>query len=209
MIIGVLGSGKVGKALGKLWAANGHTVYFGSRNPQKIQHEISTYNGNVKAMMLAEAAKRADVILSALPYEAAEELYPTLAEALKGKVVIEASNPFGVSKEGGIISTLAVPAGVRTAQLLLGSDIVRAFNHIIVNLIPTHGHEHPLTWAIPVAADSQSARATADKLVRSAGYEPVNIGSLADSAILDPGGELFLRMYTPHDMRQVKTISKH
>jgi len=202
MIIGILGSGRVGQAVGRLWAADGHTVYFGSRQPEKIKNDVTTYGPHTYAVSLKEAAEHAEVVLSALPYDAVKEAYKTLAPLLKGKVVIEAGNPFGISRQGGIVSTVNEPAGVYTARLLPQSHVVRAFNHIIVNLVPTHGKLHPLDWAIPVAADDVHAREVANQLIASAGYEPVNAGTLAESAILDPGGELFLRMYTPYDMQQ-------
>jgi hypothetical protein len=36
-------------------------------------------------------------------------------------------------------------------------------------------------------------------LLRDMGYVPVRVGTLAES--LDPGGGLWARMFTPHEMR--------
>ena len=37
MKIGIVGTGHMGGALGKLWAEKGHQVFFGSRKPEKAQ----------------------------------------------------------------------------------------------------------------------------------------------------------------------------
>jgi hypothetical protein len=51
--------------------------------------------------------------------------------------------------------------------------------------------------------DDQAAKQVASKLVCDTGFVPVDIGTLAESSSLDPGGELFPHVYTEADMRAV------
>jgi predicted dinucleotide-binding enzyme len=135
-----------------------------------------------------------------------EETYAHLQKQLAGKVVIEASNPWGISAQGGIVSTLdGETAGTHTARLLPESKVARAFNHVMSELIITRGKRHPLDWAVAIAADDPDALAMTKQLVHDAGYVPVHVGSLAESAILDPGGEFMPHLYLPYDMERKLT----
>ncbi len=203
MHIGIIGSGAVGKAVGQLWVEAGNTVYFGSRNPAKIASEIAALGAHAHAVSLAEAATKGDVIFVALPYDVLDETYKELADTLAGKVVIEASNPWGVSPEGGIASTLkGETAGTHTARLLPKSNVARAFSHVMSELIVSRAKNQPAQWAVAIAADDPETLEVTQQLVRDAGYVPVSVGSLADSAILDPGGEFMPHLYFPYDMEQ-------
>ncbi|WP_433345618.1 hypothetical protein ACQP25_24595 [Microtetraspora malaysiensis] len=58
----------------------------------------------------------------------------------------------------------------------------------------------PGFWAMVVAGDDPEANAIVHALVRATGFVPVHIGTLAESAPLDPGGVLFPHMFTPADL---------
>ena len=69
MNIAIIGSGHIGGTLGTVWAAKGHHVMFGSRNPQseKIRALLLTAGGNAQAGSVREAIAFGDVILLAVP----------------------------------------------------------------------------------------------------------------------------------------------
>lgn len=210
MNIGIIGSGAVGKAVGQLWIEAGHSVYFGSRKPANIKVEVELLGSRAHATNLEDAASKGDVIFVAIPYEALESTYKHLGKSLANKIVIEASNPWGISAQGGIVSTLDnETAGTRTARLLPESKVARAFSHVMSELIVSRGKRHPLEWAVGIAADTTDTSAVVEQLVRDAGYTPVNVGNLAESAILDPGGEFMPHLYLPYDMQRKLKQLRH
>jgi hypothetical protein len=94
MKIGIIGSGHVGSALGGVWAKAGNEVMFSSRdldNDKKLAAEVGA---KARAGTPQQAAAFGQVILFAVPYSALPELVKSLGDSLKGKVVINASNPF-------------------------------------------------------------------------------------------------------------------
>ena len=94
MKIGMIGSGNVGSALGGVWARAGHQVMFSSRHLEDDQRLAAEIGRNVRAGTPREAAAFGEVLVFAVPYGALPELGETLRDAIKGKVVIDACNPF-------------------------------------------------------------------------------------------------------------------
>jgi 8-hydroxy-5-deazaflavin:NADPH oxidoreductase len=87
------------------------------------------------------------------------------------------------------------------ASLLPKSIVVRAFSHIMEELLVSRGTKQPGLFAIAIAGDNAAAKLTVAELVNDAGFAPVDIGTLAESAPLDPGGVLFPHVFTVADMK--------
>jgi 8-hydroxy-5-deazaflavin:NADPH oxidoreductase len=129
------------------------------------------------------------VLLVALPYSALPSVGKELGELLKGKVVIDTSNP--IPGRDGEVATWAREkgAGLASAELLPGARIVRAFNAIGAGRMGS-AHEDPGRIAMPIASDDAQAVEIASALVREIGYEPVLVGGLAMGRHLVPGTPL-------------------
>ena len=70
MQIGIIGAGKMGGGLGRLWAAKGHQVLFGSREPEKARAQTASLD-NARGGSLEEAAAFGEIILLSVPWSAA------------------------------------------------------------------------------------------------------------------------------------------
>jgi predicted dinucleotide-binding enzyme len=187
--IGVIGSGKVGSAIGRTWARHGHEVMFSSRNLDSDKKLASELGSKVRAGTPKEAARFGDVILIAVPYGALPDLGKSLKDELKGKVVIDACNPFP-TRDGEIAHWAREKgAGLASAELLPGTRIVRAFNAIGAARMGS-AHEAPGKVGMPIAGDDKEAIAIASRLIRDVGYEPVLVGGLAMGKYLMPGTAL-------------------
>jgi 8-hydroxy-5-deazaflavin:NADPH oxidoreductase len=200
--IGVIGSGNVGSALGRVWAQAGHPVMFSSRNLDKDQKLAADVGPNASAGTPQQAAAFGDVLLLAVPYGAIPELGQTLGSALKGKVVIDASNPFP-NRDGDIANeAIEKGAGVTTARLLPGARIVRAFNSIGAARMGSVHTTDPGKVGMPIAGDDKKAIAIASRLIKEIGFEPVLIGGLEKGKYLRPGQALSGE-HTPDEIRQL------
>ena len=85
--VAVIGSSIAGQTLGKAFAANGYRVTIASRDGKKIEG----WDGPVGTF--AEAVEGADIVVLALKGSVAEDVVRSLAPALAGKVIIDATNP--------------------------------------------------------------------------------------------------------------------
>jgi predicted dinucleotide-binding enzyme len=199
--IGVIGSGKVGSALGRSWVKSGHDVMFSSRHLDHDKQLAAELGAKARAGTPAEAAAFGDAVLVAVPYGALPELGKSLGSALQGKVVIDASNPFP-ARDGEIANRARERgAGLTSAELLPGARIVRAFNAISAGRMGT-AIEMPGKIGMPFAADEEKAIARASDLIRDAGFEPVHIGGLDMGKYLMPGTPL-AGEHTPDEIRDI------
>jgi len=187
--IGLIGTGRVGGALATVWAKAGHELLLSSRNLDDDKALAAKLGANVRAGTTREAAAFGDVVLVSVPYGAMPEIGKTLGDALKGKIVIDTSNPFE-NRDGEIAKWAREKgAGLASAELLPGARIVRAFNAIGFSRMAV-AHEQPGKIGMPIAGDDKQAIEVASRLVRDIGYEPVLVGGLAMGRYLIPGTPL-------------------
>ncbi|MFD5508704.1 NADPH-dependent F420 reductase [Streptomyces sp. NPDC127051] len=193
MNIGILGAGNIGRPLGRHWVAAGHRVTFGSRDPGRLATFVEPLGERARAATYADAARASDVVLLSVPHPALDGLLEQLAGPLAGKTVIDATSPIGVSEDGLFISVLGpgVTRGSRTAERLPDSPLARAFCHFPDELLWSRGTGQRHFWGMGTAADDPAAREVTETLVHDAGFVPVHVGGLGESAALDPGGALF------------------
>jgi len=199
--IGVIGSGNVGSALGRVWAKSGHAVMFSSRNLQHDKQLAAEIGASARAGTPKEAAAFGEVLLFAVPYGALPEVGKSLADSIKGKVVIDACNPFP-HRDGEVAEQArAKGAGLYSAQLLPGARIVRAFNAVGAARMGK-AHEESGRVGMPIAGDDKNAIEVASRLIREIGYEPVLVGGLAMGKYLMPGTPL-AGEHSPDEIRKI------
>jgi hypothetical protein len=92
-------------------------------------------------------------------------------------------------------------AGLTTAELLHSTRVVRAFNCIGAASLASDGFHQPARLAIPIGGDDSAALAVAERLVREIGFDPVVIGSLAQTRVFDLGQPLATGSLTAAQMR--------
>jgi hypothetical protein len=200
--IGVVGSGRIGGALGAIWLKAGHEVMFSSLDLEHDKKLAASLGGKARAGTSKEAAAFGQVILMAVPYGALPQLGKDLGPMLKGKVVIDACNPFP-GRDGDIANWAREKgAGLASAELLPGAHIVRAFNAISYARLPVLAESKGERTGMPIAGDDGDAIKVASRLVRDAGLEPVLVGSLAKGKYLIPGTPL-AGEHSPDKLRQI------
>jgi 8-hydroxy-5-deazaflavin:NADPH oxidoreductase len=203
--IGIIGSGHVGSALGGAWAKAGNEVMFSSLNLDYDKKLAAEVGSNARAGTPQEAAAFGQVILFAVPYSAFPELAESVGHSLKGKVVINASNPFP-QRDGEIANQAREQgAGFFDAHLFPGAFVVRAFNAVAAARM-ANAHEDPGRIGMPIAGDNKAIE-LASRLVREAGFEPVVVGGLDMAKYLMPGTPL-AGEHTPDEVRSIAATLK-
>jgi len=177
-----------------------------SRGPKNDKKLAAAIGGDARAGTPQEAATFGQVLLFAVPYSAFPELIKSLGNSFKGKVVINASNPFP-QRDGEIANQAREKgAGLFDSQLLPGAHVVRAFNAVGAARMAS-AHEDPGKIGMPVAADDKQAIEVASRLVREAGFEPVVVGGLDMGKYLMPGTPL-AGEHTPEEVRRIAATLK-
>lgn len=187
--IGIIGSGRVGSAIGAVWVKAGHEVMFSSRTLENDKALAARLGSGARAGTPREAAAFGEVVMVSVPYGALPSVGKDVGDLLKGKVVIDTCNPFS-GRDGEIANwARSKGAGLASAELLPGARLVRAFNAIGAARMGS-AYQEPGRVGMPIAGDDAQAVAVASRLIRDIGYEPVLIGGLAMGKHLMPGTAL-------------------
>ena len=187
MKIGIIGAGKIGGALAKLWAEAGYPVMISARDLDDVKKLAAGIGHGAKAGTPAEAAAFGEVVLVSVPFGALPQLGKDHAVQLKGKVVLDTCNPY-VNLDGDMAKeALEKGTGVTDPMYLPGTRLVRAFNQVNAALPVSEAHRSGEQVGVPLAADDKAALAIAKQLVTDAGFEPVVVGGLAAAKSFDPG----------------------
>jgi predicted dinucleotide-binding enzyme len=204
--IGMIGSGNVGSALGRVWAKAGYEVMFSSRDLESDRKLAADVGSNARAGTPKEAAAFGEVLVFAVPYGALPELGQQLKDSIKGKVLIDACNPFP-NRDGEIANRAREKgAGLMSAELLPGARIVRAFNAVGAARMG-QAHQEPGRIGMPIAGDDKEAIEIASRMIRDVGYEPVLVGGLAMGKYLMPGTPLAGER-SPDEVRKIAATLK-
>jgi 8-hydroxy-5-deazaflavin:NADPH oxidoreductase len=139
LVIGVLGgTGDQGRGLARRLALAGSRVIIGSRDPGRAVAAAASIGRppQLTGAANADAARAADVVIAAMPWEGHRELLESLAGVLEGKILIDCVNPLGFDSRGAY--PLEVPEGSaaqQAAAVLPGTRVVGAFHHVSAVLL--------------------------------------------------------------------------
>jgi NADPH-dependent F420 reductase len=145
LTIGILGgTGPQGRGLARRIAAAGHPVVLGSRSPERAADTAAAIapDTTISGGSNHDAAS-ADLVIVAVPYAGHAELLASLAEPLRGKIVVDCVNPLGFDAQGPYPLTLSDGSAAQEAQRILpDSTVVAAFHHLSAVRLEDPATEH-------------------------------------------------------------------
>lgn len=189
MRIGILGTGDVGRALGSGFAAIGHQVKIGSRDPNnpKIKDWVGRAGAQTSGGTFEQAAAFGEVIVLATLWSGTENaLRLAGANNLAGKVLIDATNPLDFST---LPPTLTVghtdSGGEQVQRCAPGARVVKAFNIV--------GSAHMFRPDFPggppdmfICGNDDGAKKIVATILNEFGWEVNDLGGIERSRYLEP-----------------------
>lgn len=190
MSIGIIGSGGLGANVARVLGKKGISATISnSRGPASLAALIAETGPSVKAGTVAEAAS-ADIVLVAVRWESLPKVLSGMP-AWNGRIVIDGTNPVefldpnapkdptNPLADWGI---KAIDLGGRHSssvfsEFVPGARVVKALNHLDVNVLTqteASGGQRVQFYS----GDDAAAKAEVRKLLESAGYFAVDLGSL-------------------------------
>src|SRR5215471_15882122 len=179
MRIGILGSGLMGAKLGTIFARAGHEVVFSyARSEAKLARLARAAGGKARSGSPREAARDADAVLLAVHWLRFDDV---LAQAgdLSGKVVITCSLP--MNEDDTELAVAHTSSGAEElAKRIPGARVVAAFGTLPSEvLFPVYAARRKAKQpSLVYCGDDRKARNVAVKLIRDAGFDPVDAGPL-------------------------------
>jgi NADPH-dependent F420 reductase len=183
--IALIGTGHVVSALGQRLAEQGHTVVYGSRNPNvAAMTELLRVTGHgAVALPPAAAAARSRVVVLAVPWSAAEDVVRGLGD-LSGKIIVDPTNPRVMAADGFADYALPDSNAEHIARLAPGAGVVKAFSTLgAETMLDPRLAQSPVT--IPIVGDDRAAKEVVAALAREIGLEAVDVGPLRHARIIE------------------------
>jgi 8-hydroxy-5-deazaflavin:NADPH oxidoreductase len=192
MKIAIIGSGNVGGALATGWSRSGHEILLGVRDTSAPDVKSLCERTHAVARSPREAASAGEVVVLALPWNAAEEAVSSLAAALAGKIVIDCMNPL-VFRDGRLSLDLGFStSGAETvARWAPQARVVKTLNQVGAEIMAdVSGFSSPPVMLM--AGNDPSAKATVARLLKDLGFDPLDAGDLSQARLLEPFGMVWI-----------------
>ena len=184
----IIGLGNMGQGLARRLAGKVDLVV-AARAPGQAVAFAATLDGATPAPIDAAIAQ-ADIVVLALPYEAARDL--AARASLAGKIVVDMSNPVAPDFSGLTLGH-STSAAEQIAHGAAKACVVKAFNTIFAQVFDA---SRAATADVPVfvAGDDEGAVEAVADLVAKAGFAVERTGGLDAARLLEPVGMLNIRL---------------
>jgi predicted dinucleotide-binding enzyme len=195
MTTAIIGVGRIASALARNLVRGRERVILVSRNPA-IATALAQELGASSAVATAEEAIRAAdvVVIAAKPFSEVREIVDVNRDLLDGKVIVDPSNRYALDQDDQFVRIL--PEGQSSgamveAMLPAGAHFVKAFGTLGFDTLAGQAFRTPDRVAMFYATDDDEAATAIERMIISAGFDPVRAGGLKDAGRLElPDGDL-------------------
>ncbi len=194
MTTAIIGTGGLGSVIARRLASGGETLRLASADnasaralAAEIGPDAVVASGNRDALLGAAA------VVLALRFTVLKSVIDELAGSLAGQVMVVPSNPLTLDPRGSVVRVLPQdqPSGTVVAGWLpSGASLAMAFGTMSADLLASSGNRSPERAVLFYASDDHRASQEAERLIRTAGFEPVKVGGVDQSGRLEVGGDL-------------------
>ena len=169
--ISIIGLGNMAGTIAERALAGGNAVEIIGRDPAKAREVAAALAG--ATVGAPGAAPTGDIVILAVPYGSAAAVVSEYGDALRGKVIIDITNPVNADLTGFV-----TPEGSSGAQEIAkaataGAHVVKAFNALFANVL---AEGRPLD--VFIAGDDEQAKTRVSAFIESLGLRPLDVGLL-------------------------------
>ncbi|WOX14354.1 NADPH-dependent F420 reductase [Streptomyces sp. N50] len=191
--ISIIGLGNMAGALAGRALAGGNAVEIIGRDPAKAKGLAGTLGG--ASVGTPGASPAGDIVVLAVPYASAAAVVSEYGDALRGKVIIDITNPVAPDLQGFV-----TPDGSSGAQEIAkaapaSAHVVKAFNTLFSDVLAA-GPAEGRSLDVFIAGDDAQAKARVSEFVESLGLRPMDAGELPMARALENVALLELGLMT-------------
>ncbi|HEX5146027.1 MAG TPA: NAD(P)-binding domain-containing protein [Conexibacter sp.] len=187
--VGVIGSGAVGRALAAGFAAHGHEVTIGTREPEENDdlQAWAAQHDDVAIGHFAAAAEAGEIVVLATRGTVVEQAIEAAGrQRFAGKLVIDATNPLApdpVTGGPGLAVGHDDSGGEAVQRALPDARVVKCFNTVNNSLMADPGFDPRQPMFI--AGDDAGAKATVTAVLDDFGWDALDVGGIEQSRQLE------------------------
>ncbi len=180
MHIGMIGTGQMAAHLARGWMQAGHRVMVGSRQPEQ-RAAFARQVAGAALNTIAETIQAAEVVVLAIPYVGVVPLAQQYADLLRGKLVIDISNPYEHLPERRIAGAELTAQAIGNEARVVAAFKTNTWETLLEPVDPVTGVQRDVF----IAGDSVDDKQIVVRLVEDLGFRPVDCGALHIAHILD------------------------
>jgi 8-hydroxy-5-deazaflavin:NADPH oxidoreductase len=207
MTTAIIGTGGIGSAIARQLASGGESLRLSSADSdsaRKLAAEIG--RGAVVAADNRDVLLGSDAVVLALRFTALNGVIDQIAAPLADKVVVVPSNPLTTDAQGNVVRLL--PDGQSSGEVVAGwlpagARLAMAFGTMSADILKSSSHRSPEPAVLFYATGDGRAGQTVERLIHTAGFEPMRIGGVEQSGRLEVGGDLHDLVVGPAEARSL------
>jgi 8-hydroxy-5-deazaflavin:NADPH oxidoreductase len=193
MTTAIIGTGVLGSAIARQLASGGESLRLSSTDRDSAQSLATEIGGAaVVAVDNGDALEGADSVVLALRFTVLKGVLSEIADALTDKLVVVPSNPLTTDAQGNVSRLL--PDGQSSGQTVGGwlaaARLAMAFGSMSADLFESSSRRKPEPAVLFYVADDDRASREVERLIRTAGFEPMKVGGVEQSGRLEVDGDL-------------------
>ena len=207
MTTAIIGTGGLGSVIARQLASGGESLRLASSNNESARRLAAEIGpAAIVATDNRDALQGADAVVLALRFTVLKDVIDQIDEPLADKIVVVPSNPLTTDAQGNVVHLL--PKGQSSGEvvagwLLAGTRLAMAFGTLSGALFESSGNRSPERAVLFYAADDDDAEEEVERLIRTAGFEPVKVGGIEESGRLEVGGDLHDVVVGPAEARSL------
>ena len=207
MTTAIIGTGGLGSVITRRLAAGGETLRLASADTESAR-SLAAQLGPPAAVAAdnRDALQGAGAVILALRFTVLKSVIDEIAGSLAGKLVIVPSNPLTLDAQGNVVRVL--PEGQSSGRTVAGwlpsgARLAMAFGSLSAGLFESSGNRSPEPAVLFYVTDDDRAGEEVERLIRTAGFEPVKAGGIGQSGRLEVGGDLHDLVIGPAQARSL------
>jgi 8-hydroxy-5-deazaflavin:NADPH oxidoreductase len=200
--ISIIGVGNMARALAGRALAGGNAVEIIGRDPGKAKELAAALAGATAGS--AGAAPAGDIVILAVPYGSAAAVVSEYGDALRGKVIIDITNPVNADFTGFVVPEASSGAQEIAAAAPAGAHVVKAFNTLFSHVLAA-GEAEGRPLDVFIAGDDAQAKTRVSAFVESVGLRPLDTGLLPMARALENLALLQLGLLT-HSVKHTEFV---
>jgi hypothetical protein len=190
MKVSIIGAGNMARGIGTRVVAGGNDLELVTRNRAAGEELAGEIGGSVAD------SPSGDVVVLAVPYDAVSDIVSTHGDALRGKVVVDITNPVDWSTFDGLVTPADSSAAEEIAKQVSGSPVVKAFNTAFAPTL-AEGKVAGQSLDVFLAGDDADAKEKVASVVEAGGLRPLDVGPLKRARQLEQLGFLHITAQEP------------
>jgi predicted dinucleotide-binding enzyme len=191
--VAIIGLGNIGRVAATNLVKGGRAVIVADRTLEKAEGLAKELGALAQPRKIPAAIKEADIVVLAIWFDAIKELLQTYKSDLRGKIIVDPSNPFVPDEKGSFKKIIGEreSGGEQISALLPdGASLAKALGTLSAGSLAKAAFRDPTRAVLFYASDDHRSNAAIEELIRDSGFEPVRVGGIDQSIRIELFGDL-------------------